>query len=79
MDSAPLGSPAEALRPRASDDHGPTEDHDHQEEDRPDEHTSLVAAISNDPGLTARQRRALIEIYSAMTEATAARRNRRSS
>jgi hypothetical protein len=29
--------------------------------------------------LTARQRRALIEIYSAMTEATAARRNRRSS
>jgi transcriptional regulator with XRE-family HTH domain len=78
--AATLGIPAEALRPRTSDDdHGPTEDHDHQEEDRPDEHTSLVAAISNDPGLTARQRRALIEIYTAMTEATAARRNRRSS
>jgi transcriptional regulator with XRE-family HTH domain len=77
--AATLGISAEALRPRASDDdHGPTEDHD-QEEDRPDEHTSLVAAISNDPGLTARQRRALIEIYSAMTEATTARRNRRSS
>ena len=39
----------------------------------------LVAAISADPGLTARQRRALIEIYTAMTEATASRRYRRSS
>jgi transcriptional regulator with XRE-family HTH domain len=78
--AATLGIPAEALRPRTSEnDHGPTEDGDHQEQDRPDEHTSLVAAISNDPGLTARQRRALIEIYSAMTEATAARHNRRSS
>jgi transcriptional regulator with XRE-family HTH domain len=78
--AATLGIPADALRPRASDDdHSPTEDHDHQEEDQPDEHTSLVAAISNDPGLTARQRRALIEIYTAMTEVTAARRNRRSS
>ncbi|HEY6686386.1 MAG TPA: helix-turn-helix transcriptional regulator [Propionibacteriaceae bacterium] len=78
--AATLGIPAEALRPRTGhDDHGPTEDHDHQEQDRPDEHTSLVAAISTDPGLTARQRRALIEIYTAMTEATAARRNRRSS
>lgn len=78
--AATLGIPAEALRPRTgNDDHGPTEDLDHQEQDRPDEHTSLVAAISTDPGLTARQRRALIEIYTAMTEATAARRNRRSS
>ncbi len=39
----------------------------------------LVTAISADPGLTARQRRALIEIYTAMTEATASRRYGRSS
>ena len=78
--AATLGIPVEALRPHTSDDdHGLVEDHDHQEEDQPDEHTSLVEAISNDPGLTARQRRALIEIYTAMTEATAARRNRRRS
>jgi transcriptional regulator with XRE-family HTH domain len=78
--AATLGIPAEALRPRTGDDdRGPTEDHDHREQDRPDEHTSLVAAISTDPGLTARQRRALIEIYTAMTEATAAHRNRRNS
>ena len=47
-------------------------------EDEPGEHASFVAAISADPGLTARQRRALTEIYTAMTEATAARRSRRS-
>ena len=77
--AATLGIPAETLRASTTDgDHGPA-DHDQEEVDQPDEHTSLVAAISNDPGLTARQRRSLIEIYTAMTEATAARRNRRSS
>mgnify|MGYP003694132593 CR=1 FL=1 len=44
-------------------------------EDEPGEHASLIAAISADSGLTARQRRALTEIYTAMTEATAARRS----
>lgn len=78
--AATLGIPAEALRPSTTDrDHESVNDPDHQEEQPPDEHTSLVAAISHDPGLTARQRRALIEIYTAMTEVTAAQRNRRSS
>ena len=78
--AATLGIPAEALRPKASDDdHDPADDLDHEGEDQPDEHTSLIAAISTDPGLTPRQRRALIEIYTAMTEATAAHRKRRSS
>jgi transcriptional regulator with XRE-family HTH domain len=78
--AATLGIPAAALQPQTSDDdHDKADDLDHEEDDRPDEHTSLVAAISNDPGLTARQRRALIEIYTAMTEATATHRNRRSS
>jgi transcriptional regulator with XRE-family HTH domain len=78
--AATLGIPAEALRPGASDvDHHRLADLDHDNEDQSDEHTSLVAAISTDPGLTARQRRALIEIYTAMTEATAAHRKRRSS
>jgi transcriptional regulator with XRE-family HTH domain len=76
--AATLGIPAEALRPGASDDgQHRLADLDHEEEDQPDEHTSLVAAISTDPELTARQRRALIEIYTAMTEATAAHRKRR--
>ena len=75
--AATLGVSPEALRPGRNDDHGPEEDHDHDQE-RPTEHTSLVAAISTDPGLTARQRRALTEIYTAMTEATAGRRSRRS-
>jgi transcriptional regulator with XRE-family HTH domain len=77
--AATLGIPAAALRRTSDDDHDPADDLDHEEDDRPDEHTSLVAAISGDPGLTARQRRALIEIYTAMTEATATHRNRRSS
>jgi transcriptional regulator with XRE-family HTH domain len=78
--AATLGVPVESLRQQTTDgDHGPAADHDHEEVDQPDEHTSLVAAISGDPGLTARQRRSLIEIYTAMTEATAARRNRRRS
>jgi transcriptional regulator with XRE-family HTH domain len=77
--AATLGIPAEALRAGTSDDyHGITDDHDH-EADHSEEHTSLIVAISSDPGLTPRQRRALVEIYTAMTEATAARRKQRSS
>jgi transcriptional regulator with XRE-family HTH domain len=75
--AATLGVPPEILHPRDDDDQGSDEDHDHNEE-QPTEHTSFVAAISTDPGLTARQRRALTEIYTAMTEATAGRRSRRS-
>ena len=48
-----IESHPEALR-GTNDDHGPEEDHDHDQE-RPTEHTSLVAAISTDPGLAARQ------------------------
>ncbi len=74
-----LGVSTEALRPRTADgDQGSADNHDH-EEDEPGEHASLIAAISADSGLTTRQRRALTEIYTAMTEATAARRSRRSS
>ena len=75
--AATLGVSPETLRPGTDDDHGLHEDHDHDPE-RPTEHTSFVAAISTDPGLTPRQRRALTEIYTAMTEATAGRRSRRS-
>jgi transcriptional regulator with XRE-family HTH domain len=74
--AATLGVAPETLRPATDDDHGPEHDHD-QDDDRRSDHTSPVAAISADPGLTARQRRALTEIYRAMTEATAARRSRR--
>jgi transcriptional regulator with XRE-family HTH domain len=78
--AATLGVPAEMLRPRTNDDdHGSEDNHDHEEDHEPGEHASLIAAISADSGLTVRQRRALTEIYSAMTEATAARRSRRSS
>jgi transcriptional regulator with XRE-family HTH domain len=78
--AATLGIPTEALRRTTTDhDHELTDNHDHEAEQPPGDHTSLVAAISHDPGLTARQRRALVEIYTAMTEATAARRNQRSS
>jgi transcriptional regulator with XRE-family HTH domain len=78
--AATLGIPAESLRPQTADgDHGSAANHDHDEVDQSEEHTSLVAAISNDPGLTPRQRRSLIEIYTAMTETTAVRRHRRSS
>jgi transcriptional regulator with XRE-family HTH domain len=74
--AATLGVSRETLRPGTDDDHGSEVDHDH-DHDPPAEHTSFVATISTDPGLTPRQRRALTEIYTAMTEATAARRNRR--
>ena len=77
--AATLGVPPESLRPGTDDDHGPEDDHDHETEQPPDDHVSVVAAISSDPGLTARQRRALTEIYTAMTEATAGRRSRRNS
>jgi transcriptional regulator with XRE-family HTH domain len=76
--AATLGVPPETLRPQTDDDHGPDDNRDHEDEQRPGDHASLIAAISADPGLTARQRRALTEIYVAMTEATAGRRNRRS-
>jgi transcriptional regulator with XRE-family HTH domain len=76
--AATLGVPAETLLPHpADDDHGAEDDHDHGKEHH--EHTSLIAAISADSGLTARQRRALTEIYTAMIESTATRRSRRGS
>jgi transcriptional regulator with XRE-family HTH domain len=37
---------------------------------------AVIAAIEEDPDLTARQRQAMVEIYTAFTEATAARRRR---
>jgi transcriptional regulator with XRE-family HTH domain len=77
--AATLGVPPEALRPGSDDDHGPDDDHDHEGDQQPGDHASVVAAISADPGLTARQRRALTEIYVAMTEATGGRRSRRNS
>jgi transcriptional regulator with XRE-family HTH domain len=73
-----LGVSPETLRPRTEDDHGSAAENDDHDEERGTERASFVAAISTDPGLTARQRRALTEIYTAMTEATAARRGRRS-
>jgi transcriptional regulator with XRE-family HTH domain len=79
--AATLGVPVDSLRRRTSDDDrafGGDDDHEADQEE-PGEHAATVAAISADPGLTARQRRALIEIYTAMTEATASRRYRRSS
>jgi transcriptional regulator with XRE-family HTH domain len=36
----------------------------------------VIAAIKEDPALTQRQRQALAEVYTAMTEATATRRRR---
>lgn len=74
--AATLGVSPETLRPGRDDDHGAEEDYVPDQE-RPSEHTSFVAAISTDPELTPRQRRALTEIYTAMTEATAGRRSRR--
>ena len=43
--------------------------------DRP-ETPPVIAAIQEDPDLTARQRQALVEIYAAFTETTTARRRR---
>jgi len=78
--AATLGVPVDSLRPRTSDEDRPfdgADDHE-TEQEQPGEHAATVTAISADPGLTARQRRALIEIYTAMTEATASRRHRSS-
>jgi transcriptional regulator with XRE-family HTH domain len=75
--AATLGIQPDTLRPHPSDDHDAADDHDHDEDQPPSDHATLIAAISADPGLTARQRRALTEIYTAMTEATADRRSRR--
>jgi transcriptional regulator with XRE-family HTH domain len=78
--AATLGVSADTLRPRAAnDDHASDRADDQEAVRKPGDHAVIVAAISADPGLTARQRRALIEIYTAMTEATASRVNRRSS
>nr|WP_296064492.1 helix-turn-helix transcriptional regulator [uncultured Actinoplanes sp.] len=38
--------------------------------------SEVVAAIERDPDLTSRQRQALIEVYTALTETTVARRRR---
>ena len=38
--------------------------------------SAVLAAIERDPDLTARQRQALVEIYTALTEVTVARRRR---
>jgi transcriptional regulator with XRE-family HTH domain len=38
--------------------------------------SAVAAAIERDPDLTARQRQALIEVYTALTEVTVARRRR---
>jgi transcriptional regulator with XRE-family HTH domain len=40
-------------------------------------HNAVLDAVRADPNLTARQRHALSEVYTAMTEATAARRSQR--
>ena len=77
--AATLGVPPETLRPGSDDDHGLDDDHDHEDDQQSGDHASVVAALFADPGLTARQRRALTEIYTAMTEATAGRRSRRNS
>jgi transcriptional regulator with XRE-family HTH domain len=39
--------------------------------------SAVLAAIGEDPDLTARQRQALAEVYTALTEVTIARRRRR--
>jgi transcriptional regulator with XRE-family HTH domain len=75
--AATLGIQPDTLRPHPSDDHESADDLEHDVDQSPSGHATLVAAISADPGLTARQRRALTEIYTAMTEATADRRSRR--
>ena len=38
--------------------------------------SEVIVAIDHDPDLTTRQRQALVEIYTALTEATVARRRR---
>lgn len=43
---------------------------------RPADQSAVIAAIEQDPDLTARQRAALTEVYRALTETTVARRRR---
>ena len=47
------------------------------EDGEPDEEPGVLAAIREDPRLTAAQRRAIAELYLACAESTAARRKRR--
>lgn len=42
-----------------------------------DRRRALLEAVNDDPGLTARQRQALIEVYQSMVAATAAKKARR--
>ncbi len=67
-----LGIPLRDLRPE-------TESVDDEQDQDPEEGepVSLLTAIRHDPALTPQQRRALAEIYTAMTEVTAAARRRR--
>jgi transcriptional regulator with XRE-family HTH domain len=74
--AATLGVSPATLHPRTDDDHSSAEEDDDHDDERRSQHASFIAAISADAGLTARQRRALTEIYTAMTEATAGRRSR---
>jgi transcriptional regulator with XRE-family HTH domain len=46
-------------------------------EEEPPARSAVLAAIDEDPDLTARQRQALVEVYTALTETTRARRRRR--
>jgi len=65
-----LRTSADALYERAADMAGSGGD------DEPGR-SPVLAAIDEDPNLTARQRQALAEVYTALTEATIARRRRR--
>jgi transcriptional regulator with XRE-family HTH domain len=67
-----LGIPLRDLRPE-------TDGIDDERDQDPGggEPASLLSAIRHDPALTAQQRRALAEIYTAMTEVTAGARRRR--
>ncbi len=67
-----LGIPLRDLRPE-------TESVDDEQDQDPEEGepVSLLTAIRRDPALTPQQRRALAEIYTAMTEVTATARRRR--
>ena len=67
-----LGIPLRALRPESDGIDDPKDP-----ETGADEPVSLLTAILHDPALTPQQRRALAEIYTAMTEVTASARGRR--
>jgi transcriptional regulator with XRE-family HTH domain len=66
-----LGIPLRDLRPETDGID------DARAQDSEDEPVSLLPAIRHDPALTPQQRRALAEIYTAMTEVTATARQRR--